>query len=102
MTLKKTRRFGPLKAIREYSKEIDPAAIFFNEPDGHVSLSKISLTLDQYQDSRAAFIVQDLDRSIGNYIADDDGNILLDMHNQTASISIGYNNPNLSKGGKKY
>lgn len=51
--------------------------------------------LNAFQDPRAAFFVQDIQNSNGNYIADADGNLLLDMYCQIASIAIGYNNPEL-------
>ncbi|TQS33178.1 hypothetical protein Golomagni_06485 [Golovinomyces magnicellulatus] len=39
----------------------------------------------------------DFTKSHGNYIADPDGNVLLDVFAQIASIPVGYNNANLAK-----
>ncbi|KAI9323293.1 4-aminobutyrate aminotransferase [Dichotomocladium elegans] len=49
--------------------------------------------LDKYQDTRSIFFVADFAKSKGNYITDVDGNTLLDVFAQIASIPIGYNNP---------
>ncbi|KAF7721837.1 4-aminobutyrate transaminase [Apophysomyces ossiformis] len=49
--------------------------------------------LDKYQDTRTAFFVADFEKSKGNYIVDVDGNTMLDVFAQIASIPIGYNNP---------
>ncbi|KAI8375259.1 4-aminobutyrate aminotransferase [Choanephora cucurbitarum] len=49
--------------------------------------------LNQYQDTRSAFFVADFSKSKGNYIVDADGNTLLDVFAQIASIPIGYNHP---------
>lgn len=96
------------KSSRYYSSTL-PALSLFQEPHEPVIITKsvpgpksIALLkkLDQYQDPRAAFFVQNLENSVGNYIADADGNMLLDMFCQIASISIGYNNPNLLKAAK--
>lgn len=51
-------------------------------------------------DNRAAYFVSDYYNSIGNYIADADGNRLLDVYMQIASIGLGYNNPALKKAAK--
>ncbi|KAJ3221290.1 hypothetical protein HK099_003617 [Clydaea vesicula] len=51
--------------------------------------------LGKIQDSRSAMLVQDIEGSVGNYIKDVDGNVLLDVYCQIASIAIGYNNPGL-------
>ncbi|KAM0755936.1 4-aminobutyrate aminotransferase [Meredithblackwellia eburnea MCA 4105] len=49
----------------------------------------------QFQDNRTHVLVADYAKSKGNYIADVDGNQLLDVFAQIASIPIGYNSPEL-------
>lgn len=44
------------------------------------------------QDYRTVRFFADYEKSIGNYVADADGNLLLDLHTQSASLPIGYNN----------
>ncbi|KAM9986666.1 hypothetical protein ACTFIY_011093 [Dictyostelium cf. discoideum] len=56
--------------------------------------------LNKLQDPRAAHFFADYANSRGNYISDVDGNILLDLYCQIASIPIGYNNPELIKAAK--
>ncbi|ROV98849.1 hypothetical protein VSDG_03686 [Cytospora chrysosperma] len=51
--------------------------------------------LDKVFDTRAINMLADYKASIGNYIADPDGNVLLDVYAQIASIPVGYNNPHL-------
>lgn len=48
-------------------------------------------------DNRAAYFVTDYENSLGNYISDVDGNLLLDVYCQISSIALGYNNPSLIK-----
>lgn len=57
------------------------------------SSKKIMSKLNQYQDTRSVFFVADFAKSKGNYIVDADGNTLLDVFAQIASIPVGYNNP---------
>ncbi|KAL8286893.1 hypothetical protein RQP46_003899 [Phenoliferia psychrophenolica] len=49
----------------------------------------------QFQDNRTHILVADYAKSKGNYLADVDGNELLDVFAQIASIPIGYNSPEL-------
>ncbi|CAO2648190.1 Nn.00g074570.m01.CDS01 [Neocucurbitaria sp. VM-36] len=51
--------------------------------------------LSKVFDTRSLNMVADYSRSYGNYIADPDGNVLLDVYAQIASIPVGYNNPAL-------
>lgn len=53
--------------------------------------------LDKVFDTRSLNMLTDYKRSFGNYIADPDGNVLLDVYAQIASIPVGYSNPNLLK-----
>ncbi|RBQ66268.1 hypothetical protein VDGD_06397 [Verticillium dahliae] len=51
--------------------------------------------LHEVFDTRSLNMLTDYTKSIGNYIADPDGNVLLDVYAQIASIPLGYNNPAL-------
>ncbi|KAK4218006.1 4-aminobutyrate aminotransferase [Rhypophila decipiens] len=53
--------------------------------------------LHEVFDTRSLNMLTDYQNSSGNYIADPDGNVLLDVYAQIASIPIGYNNPALIK-----
>lgn len=53
--------------------------------------------LGQYQQSNAVAFFTDYDNSYGNYIADSDGNKMLDIYMQIASLAVGYNHPDLKK-----
>ncbi|XP_056001745.1 4-aminobutyrate aminotransferase, mitochondrial-like [Ostrea edulis] len=76
---------------------------FSGEPTGPRVVSQIpgpeSLNLlnqlDKIQNTDAVAFFADYDKSCGNYIVDADGNIMLDMLTQMASIPLGYNHPRL-------
>ncbi|KAF2156160.1 4-aminobutyrate aminotransferase [Myriangium duriaei CBS 260.36] len=51
--------------------------------------------LDRVFDTRNLSMIANYEQSHGNYIADLDGNVLLDVYAQIASIPVGYNNPSL-------
>eukprot|EP01130_Rhizamoeba_saxonica_P015173 TRINITY_DN6759_c0_g1_i1.p1 TRINITY_DN6759_c0_g1~~TRINITY_DN6759_c0_g1_i1.p1 ORF type:complete len:497 (+),score=110.18 TRINITY_DN6759_c0_g1_i1:15-1505(+) len=51
--------------------------------------------LDQYQETRTQHFFVDYEKSMGSYIVDVDGNVMLDLFCQIASLPIGYNNPAL-------
>lgn len=51
--------------------------------------------LDKVFDTRSLNMMVNYQNSFGNYIADLDGNVLLDVFAQIASIPVGYSNPTL-------
>ena len=58
--------------------------------------SKKAITqLDKIFDTRSLNMMTNYQNSYGNYIADMDGNVYLDVYAQIASIPVGYSNPSL-------
>lgn len=53
--------------------------------------------LDRVFDTRSLNMLANYQQSFGNYISDLDGNLLLDVYAQIASIPVGYNNPTLQR-----
>lgn len=53
--------------------------------------------LNKILNAGAVMFFADFKNSIGNYIADADGNLLLDIYMQIASLPIGYNHPALHR-----
>ncbi|KAF7553096.1 hypothetical protein G7046_g7189 [Stylonectria norvegica] len=80
-------------------------ALFVGEPNGPTIKTEIPgpeskkhiEELNAIFDIRALNMMTDYTKSSGNYIADPDGNVLLDAFAQIASIPVGYNNPALIK-----
>lgn len=56
--------------------------------------------IEQHFEAKAAYFVGDYKKSIGNYIVDADGNVLLDLYMQIASIPLGYNHPAILEAAK--
>ena len=59
-------------------------------------LAKLDLIL-LYQQSGAVNFFTDYEKCTGNYIADADDNMLLDIYMQIASLPLGYNHPSIIK-----
>lgn len=82
---------------------LDRHPFFSNEPQAPVVKTEIPgpqskkaiQELDKVFDTRSVNMLANYQESFGNYIADLDGNLLLDVYAQIASIPVGYNNPTL-------
>lgn len=93
-----------------FSTSPTPASSFYEnfEPPGPTVKTEIPgprsrrliKDLDKVFDTRSLSILTDYQKSTGNYIADADGNMLLDVYAQIASIPLGYNNPVLRQAAK--
>ncbi|GAA6013661.1 hypothetical protein JCM8202_000767 [Rhodotorula sphaerocarpa] len=100
----------PARLARAYATENNPPTrfdshkVFPREPQQPTLKSESipgpksrehSAAIAQFQDPRAHVVVGDYTKSQGNYLIDVDGNEMLDVFAQIASIPIGYNNPEL-------
>lgn len=88
-----------MSICEKYFPKEPSAPVLSTSSTGEVSKAEIK-TLDKTFDARAAYFVADYEKSEGNYIADVDGNLYLDVYAQIASIPLGYNNPELIKTAK--
>lgn len=92
---------APLDGVLDLSEPFLP-----NEPEEPVinsstfpgpRASEAINRLDKVFDVRSLNMMANYQKSYGNYIADLDGNVLLDVFAQIASIPLGYSNPALLK-----
>ncbi|KAI1173767.1 aminotransferase class-III-domain-containing protein [Nemania sp. FL0916] len=81
------------------------SSFYSGEPEGPTIKTEIPgpksqelrVKLDKVFDTRSLNMLSDYTKSTGNYLVDPDGNTVLDVYAQIASIPIGYNNPALKK-----
>ncbi|HEY8945081.1 MAG TPA: aminotransferase class III-fold pyridoxal phosphate-dependent enzyme, partial [Polyangiaceae bacterium] len=50
---------------------------------------------ERHQDARSIHVYQDARGSLGNYLADVDGNVLLDVYGHIGALAVGYNHPDM-------
>ena len=86
--------FSSVRAVSSFVAGEPAAPVMKTSLPGPVSKEKIA-SLDSVFDTRNISILTDYDKSVGNYIVDADGNVLLDAFAQIASIPLGYANPAL-------
>ncbi|KAL1851167.1 4-aminobutyrate transaminase [Paecilomyces lecythidis] len=90
---------APLRAAQPYFPN-EPAGPQLKTPIPGPNNQKVTAELNEIFDIRSLNMMADYEKSVGNYIADLDGNVLLDVYAQIASIPVGYNNPTLEKAAK--
>jgi len=102
MALRALRK-GSLISSRRYFSQCsrlfptEPGAPFMKTTIPGPETRRLYGDLDKRQDPRANHFFVDYNKSVGNYIADIDGNVLLDTLCQIASMPFGYNNPRLKE-----
>ncbi|KAI1379748.1 4-aminobutyrate aminotransferase [Hypoxylon crocopeplum] len=88
---------SPLMRTASYSFPGEPVKpTVRTQIPGPIAKKHIQDLQDVY-DVRSLNMVADYSKSVGNYIADPDGNVLLDVFAQISSIPLGYNNAALAQ-----
>ena len=80
-------------ATKEYSSPIIQSASFPGPND-----QKLRSELNSFYKTNEIQFFVDYDKSAGNYIADVDGNVYLDLYQSIASLALGYNHPAMVEG----
>ncbi|KAJ4348743.1 4-aminobutyrate transaminase [Didymosphaeria variabile] len=97
------RHYASAAAASAVAPNNSTPALFPDEPSGPIIRTEIPgpkskdavERLGKVFDTRSLNMMANYNQSYGNYIADLDGNVLLDVYAQIASIPVGYNNPTL-------
>ncbi|ETS80180.1 4-aminobutyrate aminotransferase [Pestalotiopsis fici W106-1] len=95
-TLRQTLAVSSSRMVSSYYQGEAQGPVVKTDIPGPKSQEAIT-KLDTVFDTRSLNMLADYTKSFGNYIVDPDGNTLLDVYAQIASIPVGYNNPALVK-----
>ena len=103
MASQTTARSATVAAVQKPMAEAIEQPFFPDEPTGPIIRTEIPgpeskkaiAHLDRIFETRSLNMMTNYQDSYGNYIADLDGNVLLDVYSQIASIPVGYSNPSL-------
>ncbi|KAH7009314.1 aminotransferase class-III-domain-containing protein [Macrophomina phaseolina] len=101
-----SRQYASAAAAAASAPASSEQAFFPDEPAGPIvkgpipgpQSAKAIEKLNKVFDTRSLNMMADYRNSYGNYLADLDGNVLLDVYAQIASIPVGYNNAALLLG----
>jgi 4-aminobutyrate aminotransferase/(S)-3-amino-2-methylpropionate transaminase len=77
--------------------ENEPSAPIVNSSVPGPKSKALSAELSKIQQAASVAFFTDYENSQGNYIADADGNKLLDIYMQIASLPLGYNHPDIAQ-----
>ncbi|KDN50858.1 GATA_USTMA 4-AMINOBUTYRATE aminotransferase (GABA-AT) [Tilletiaria anomala UBC 951] len=96
---KRASAFGARRSLATaagFANEPTSPSIVTDSVPGPIS-KQLSAEIGKWQEDRAHWFAVDYEKSAGNWIADADGNVLLDVFAQIASIAVGYNHPEILK-----
>lgn len=92
-----------IKQVRLFSQAVpgEPSAPYLQTSVPGPKSKQLINEMEKIQQAGTVQMFVDYEKSLGNYIVDCDGNVLLDVYGQIASMPLGYNHPHLHEVLKK-